>query len=227
MIRRPPRSTLFPYTTLFRSATRTTVSTTLTRWAGADASGSNARRTARWQCVGTAICCSSWHRLALRMTAVLFTCAGQRVDIVGAFRRAGATTIATDLNPLAPALYHADRYELVPRIDDDGYVDALRELVCSHDVKLIVTLTDLDQLVLARARDELGALVLLPEADVVERLGDKYLAHVLFEERGIPSPPTWEPGEVPEDATFPLLVKARRGFGSRHIYRAADRAQLD
>ena len=52
------------------------------------------------------------------MPTVLFTCAGQRVDIVTAFCRAGATTIATDINPLAPALYHADRYALVPRIDD-------------------------------------------------------------------------------------------------------------
>ena len=52
------------------------------------------------------------------MTTVLFTCAGQRVDIVSAFGRAGATTIAVDVNPLAPALYHADRYELVRRVDD-------------------------------------------------------------------------------------------------------------
>ena len=52
------------------------------------------------------------------LTAVLFTCAGQRVDIVSAFGRAGATTIATDLDPLAPALYHADRRAFVPRIDD-------------------------------------------------------------------------------------------------------------
>jgi hypothetical protein len=44
------------------------------------------------------------------VTAVLFTCAGQRVDIVSAFRRAGARTIAVDANPLAPALYHADRH---------------------------------------------------------------------------------------------------------------------
>ena len=61
------------------------------------------------------------------MTAVLFTCAGQRVDIVSAFGRAGATTIAVDVNPLAPALYHADRYELVLRVDDPGYVSAARE----------------------------------------------------------------------------------------------------
>jgi carbamoyl-phosphate synthase large subunit len=161
------------------------------------------------------------------VTAVLFTCAGQRVDIVGAFARAGATTIAADANPLAPALYHADRYELVPRIDDPDYVPALRRLVDVHGIALIVPLTDLDQALLARARDELGALVLLPDAETVERLADKYRAHVLFVEREIPSPPTWLPDDVPADAAFPLLVKARAGFGSRHIYRAADRRELD
>src|SRR3989440_6137826 len=164
---------------------------------------------------------------SLLVTAVLFTCAGQRVDIVGAFRRAGATTIAADANPLAPALYHADRHALVPRIDEADYVPALRRIVDEHDVRLIVPLTDLDQSLLAHSRDELGVLVLLPDADTVERLGDKYLAHVLFEDRAIPSPPTWLPATVPDDPPFPVLVKAREGFGSRHIYRAADRAQLE
>ena len=160
------------------------------------------------------------------MTAVLFTCAGQRVDIVDAFRLTGATTVAADANALAPALYAADHHALVPRIEDAGYVPALRALVDEHGVELVVPLTDLDQLTLAESRDELGALVLLPDAETVERLGDKYLAHVLFEDQGIASPPTWLPNGVPGDATFPLLVKARRGFGSRHIYRADDRAQL-
>jgi carbamoyl-phosphate synthase large subunit len=160
------------------------------------------------------------------VTAVLFTCAGQRVDIVDAFGRAGATTVAADVNPLAPALYRADRWALVPRIDDAEYVPALRGLVDEHDVRLIVPLTDLDQVTLAAAREQLGALVLLPDQETVERLADKYLAHLLFEERGIASPPTWLPNGVPDDASFPLLVKARSGFGSRHIYRAEDRVQL-
>jgi carbamoyl-phosphate synthase large subunit len=159
--------------------------------------------------------------------AVLFTCAGQRVDIVSAFGRAGARTIAVDTNPLAPALYHADRYELVPRIDEPDYVPALRRLVEKHEVRLIVPLTDLDQAILAGARDELGALVLLPDAEVVERVADKYLCHLMLEEHGVPSPPTWLPEDVPADVSYPLLVKARTGFGSRHIYRAVDRAQLD
>ena len=161
------------------------------------------------------------------MTAVLFTCSGQRVDIIRAFSAAGATTVAADANALAPALYHADRFRLVPRIDDPTYTPVLRALVDEHDVKLIVPLTDLDHLALARARDQLGALVLLPSEEAVERLGDKYLAHQLLEEHALPSPPTWLPTEVPADLRFPVLVKARHGFGSRHIYRAENAAELE
>jgi carbamoyl-phosphate synthase large subunit len=159
------------------------------------------------------------------VTAVLFTCAGQRVDIVSAFGRAGATTIATDVNPLAPALYHADRYALVVRIDDPGYVQQLRDLVAAHDVRLVVPLTDLDQHVLATA--ELGTTVLLSDAQVVEAMTDKYLAHEFLLARGIPSPETWLPQELPDDLPLPVLVKARAGFGSRNIYRAETREELD
>ena len=161
------------------------------------------------------------------MTAVLFTCAGQRVDIVTAFGHAGAETIAADVDPLAPALYHADRHAFVPRVDDPGYVRALAGLVEAHGVRLIVPLTDLDHAVLAREREALApALVLLPSADVCARMGDKYLAHLFFEEHGIPSPPSWLPADVPADARFPVLVKVREGFGSRHIHRARDSEEL-
>ncbi len=161
------------------------------------------------------------------MTAVLFTCAGQRVDIVSAFGRVGATTVAADVNPLAPALYHADRYELVVRVDDPGYVSQLAEIVSEHDIDLVVPLTDLDQSILAGTRDELGAALLLPPGDVVERMGDKYRAHETFEGLGIPSPASWLPENLPAELEFPVLVKAREGFGSRHIYVAHDREELD
>jgi carbamoyl-phosphate synthase large subunit len=162
------------------------------------------------------------------VAAVLFTCAGQRVDIVTAFRAAGATTVAADVDQLAPALYHADHHAIVPRVDDPFYVDALRDLVAVHDIRLVVPLTDLDHLALAQARDHLsGAVVLVPEPETIERCADKYLAHRFFEEEGIGSPPTWLPTEVPGAIRFPVLVKARRGFGSRHIYRADNQTELD
>jgi carbamoyl-phosphate synthase large subunit len=118
-------------------------------------------------------------------------------------------------------------HAIVPRIDDPGYLPALRGLIREYDVRLVVPLTDLDQLLLAEHRDEFEAIVLLPAADVVRRTADKYLAHHFFEEHGIPSPPSWLPDELPAELGFPVLIKARFGFGSRHIYRADDRQQLD
>jgi carbamoyl-phosphate synthase large subunit len=161
------------------------------------------------------------------VTAVLFTCAGQRVDIVTEFAKAGATTVVAELDRLAPAVYHADHHAFVPRVDDPGYVDALAAVVGEHDVRLIVPLTDLDHVLLSEARDRLApALVLLPATEVCRQVGDKYLAHQFFLQIGVPSPPSWLPDAIPPDARYPLLVKVREGFGSRHIYRAADADEL-
>jgi carbamoyl-phosphate synthase large subunit len=161
------------------------------------------------------------------VTTVLFTCAGMRVDVVTAFQHVGATTIAADADPLAPSLYHADDHALVPRVDDPAYIPALAEIVRTRDVGLVVPLTDIDSVHLAQRRDELGAPLLLPDTEIVVKTADKYEAHRLFEEHGIPSPPSWLPDEVPDEPRYPLLVKSRYGYGSRNIYRAEDRRQLE
>jgi carbamoyl-phosphate synthase large subunit len=158
---------------------------------------------------------------------VLFTCSGMRVDVVMAFQEAGATTIAADADPLAPTLHHADEHVLVPRVDDPAYIPALAEIVRDRAVGLVIPVTDIDSVLLAQRRDELGAPLLLPDTDIVLKTADKYAAHELFVEHGIPSPRSWLPGDVAEDARFPLLVKSRYGYGSRNIYRAEDRRQLD
>jgi carbamoyl-phosphate synthase large subunit len=161
------------------------------------------------------------------VTAVLFTCVGMRVDIVTAFRHAGARTVAADASPLAPALYHAHAHALVPPKDDPAYIPTLADIVAADDVRLVVPLTDIDQFVVSERRDELGAPVLLPQHDVVRRTSDKYLAHVTLDGVGIPSPATWLPDALPADLPFPVLVKARHGFGSRHIYRAESASELE
>jgi carbamoyl-phosphate synthase large subunit len=161
------------------------------------------------------------------VTGVLLTCAGQRVDIVTAFRQAGAETVAVDVNPLAPALYHADHHVLVPPYSSEEYVPRLRELVQEHAIGLVLPLTDLDMTVLAERREELGATVLLPGIDVVERANDKYATHLFLERHGIGSPEAWLPEELPDELPFPVLVKPRRGYGSRNIFVASDRVELD
>ena len=107
-------------------------------------------------------------RVRSRVVVVLFTSVGQRVDIVRAFKAAGAVTLGVDADPLAPALYHCERHALVPPIADPEYVPTLAALVSEHEVGLVVPLNDLDFPVLARARERLApALVLLPDAEVV------------------------------------------------------------
>jgi carbamoyl-phosphate synthase large subunit len=161
------------------------------------------------------------------LTAVLFTCAGQRVDIVTAFGRAGATTVAMDLNPLAPALYNADHRVVAPPVTAPQYIRRLVEVVEEFAVGLVVPLTDLDMTLLAERREELDAVLLLPEVAVVERANDKYATHVFLQERGIGSPAAWPADALPEELPFPVLLKPRRGFGSRNIFLAQDRSELD
>jgi carbamoyl-phosphate synthase large subunit len=150
---------------------------------------------------------------------VLLTGVGKRYDIVSAFAQ-HATVVAADPNPLAPAQYAAHYRRAVPRIDDPEYIPALRALCEEFDVGAVVPLTDLDIEVLAHARaaGELPAFV--PDPEIARATFDKYEAHLLLEQLGLPSPPTVLPGEpVPY---FPVMVKPRQGSGARSIHRADD-----
>ena len=147
--------------------------------------------------------------------AVLLTGVGKRYDIVSSFAR-HATVIAADMSPLAPAQYAADVRVTPPRADDPGYIPFLERLVEEHGVSAVIPLTDFDLEVLARS--ELPAFV--PDAEVCTATFDKYLAHQLLESHGLPSPPTWLPGE--DAYGYPAVVKPRRGSGSRSIHPCAD-----
>ena len=67
--------------------------------------------------------------------SVLLTCAGQRADIVRAFRDAlerrgeGGRVIVSDLDPLSPSLFSADLVVELPAVDDPGYGAAVAEVV--------------------------------------------------------------------------------------------------
>ena len=141
---------------------------------------------------------------------VLLTGVGKRYDIVSAFAQ-HATVVAADPNPLAPAQYAAHYRRAVPRIDDPEYVPALRALCEEFDVGAVVPLTDLDIEVLAHARaaGELPAFV--PDPEIARATFDKYEAHLLLEQLGLPSPPTVLPGEPV--AVLPGDGQAAPGLG--------------
>jgi carbamoyl-phosphate synthase large subunit len=154
----------------------------------------------------------------------MLTGVGKRYDIVSCFA-ALTTVVAVDPNPLAPAQYAAQVRARPPRIDDPGYVLALRALCDQHGVGAVLPLTDLDieVLALARERGELPALV--PSSEVARATYDKYEAHLLLERLGLPSPPTVLPEDDLDALAYPVMVKPRQGSGARSIHLARDAAQ--
>lgn len=153
---------------------------------------------------------------------VLLTCAGKRYDIVAAFGQ-HARTVVTDRNPLAPAQYAADERRVVAPVDAPEYLDELRALCEELDVGGVLPLTDLDIETLARS--DLPAFV--PPPETAARTFDKLETHQLLTELGLPAAPTWLPDELPDELAFPVVVKPRRGSGSRSIAFARDRSELE
>ena len=129
--------------------------------------------------------------------------------------------VAADPNPLAPAQYAAHHRRAVPRIDDPGYVPALRALCDEFGVGAVVPLTDLDLEVLAHARaaGELPAFV--PDPEIAAR-------HVR-QVRGPPAaraaracPRRRRCSPASRSSAIPVMVKPRWGSGARSIHRADD-----
>ena len=156
--------------------------------------------------------------------AVLLTGAGKRYDIVSCFA-ALTKTVAADPSPLAPAQYAAHVRAAVPMIDDPDYVSALQGLCEQHGVGAVLPLTDLDIEILARAREDCGLPALVPPAAVACATFDKYEAHLLLLGHSLPSPPTALPEQDLDALSYPVVVKPRRGSGSRSIHLARDAAQ--
>lgn len=86
------------------------------------------------------------------MTNILITSAGTRNKIIQYFKENNRTgkVIATDMSKLAPAIYEADKYYIVPRIDDPNYIDNLLEICKKEKVDGILSLIDPELSLLAQ-----------------------------------------------------------------------------
>ena len=112
-----------------------------------------------------------------------------------------------------------------PRVDSPGYIPALAALVAEHDVKLIVPLTDLDQMLLAQSRDALApALVLVPEPEVCRTMGDKYDGASLLRAARDREPAQLAAGRRAGRRALPAAREGARGLRlAPHLPRARSR----
>ena len=90
------------------------------------------------------------------MNIMILSC-GTRNKIVQYFKRELAgigQVIASDCSRLAPALYDADKYFIVPSIDKEEYLDEVLSICKNNGVKAILSLIDPELSVLAANKDK-------------------------------------------------------------------------
>ena len=139
--------------------------------------------------------------------------------------------IATDVDPLAPAIREVDESYMVPRFDETGYIDSIRQICSKHEIDLIFPLIDPEIPLLSAARDHLertGArLVVIPD-DSVAIVSDKWATFEAFSEAGIPVPNTYLPESFHREfADFPLFIKPRFGSAGHKTFPVFDVDEFD
>ena len=152
---------------------------------------------------------------------VLITAGSRRVPLVRAFQRAltatgGGDVVVTDVNPLSPAVYVADRAYHVPLADDPAYIDALVRICRAEQVGLLVPTIDDELAAIAHARarfEASGVRVVVSPARATAACNDKRETARLLLAHGIDAAPTWLPAELPSPAPLPLFIKPRTGRG--------------
>lgn len=165
------------------------------------------------------------------MENILFCSVGRRAKLLMNFRESMngcGRLIATDLSPVAPALFFADETYLVPRITAPNYFNHILEICDKSNVKAITTLIDPEIEILAKHREELlsrGVLPLCPAEWTARLCFDKYEMFCYLRSKGVRTVLTYnsldafKKGLKEGEITFPVFMKPISGSGSVGIGR--------
>ena len=150
---------------------------------------------------------------------ILITSAGTRDKVVEYFKKEFAgigNVITTDMSDLAPAIYEADRYYLVPRIDDPSYIDKLLDICKKEKIDCLFALIDPELSLIAKNKDRflsIGVTPLISNYDAVELAFDKYEMFKFLRDNGYKTAKSYidkdefykdlEEGKI----NFPVFVK--------------------
>lgn len=169
------------------------------------------------------------------MTNVLILSCGTRNKIIQYMKKeliGKGRVIATDMSPNAPALYEADKYYLVPRMSEPGYLDIILNICRNENISGVFSLIDPELSFLAKNEKEflkLGVRVIGSSYELCERSLDKWQMYQwLTEHRYFCAKSYVDPDEFFGDAAcglidYPVIVKPVRGSASIAVSKAYDR----
>ena len=170
---------------------------------------------------------------------ILILSAGTRDKVVQYFKRElgnEGKVIATDCSNLAPAVYEADRFYLVPRITAPDYLDTILDICRKESIDGVFSLIDPELSLLAKEKEKflaVGTTPIVSPYELVETCFDKYKMYEMLCEMKIPTGKCYvdkdafykavEAGEI----TYPVFVKPVRGSASININKVNSSKEID
>ncbi|WP_374723710.1 ATP-grasp domain-containing protein [Calidifontibacillus erzurumensis] len=172
------------------------------------------------------------------MNILILSC-GTRNKIVQYFKRelvGKGLVMATDCSDLAPALYDADKHFIVPRMDDDGYIDVILSICKENNINAILSLIDPELSLLAKHKDDflnIGTVPIISDFDVVEMCFDKYKMYEFLVDNGFQGVRSYIDKDTfyrDVDAgviSYPVFVKPVKGSASININKVSSKEEIE
>lgn len=170
---------------------------------------------------------------------ILILSAGTRNKVVQYFKKelvGKGKVIATDCSNLAPAIYEADKYYIVPRITANNYIDIILDICKKEEIDTLISLIDPELSLIAKNVERfkgIGVKPIISDYNKVEMCFDKYEMYKFLINNNFKTPKSYidkekfledlEKGEI----TFPVFVKPVRGSASININKINNKEELD
>lgn len=170
---------------------------------------------------------------------ILILSAGTRNKIIQYFAKTlngNGKIIATDMDRLAPAIYEADKYYIVPNVTSSEYLDVILDICKKEEITGVLSLIDPELSLLAKNRDrfeKLGITVIGSSYELCEMSLDKFKMFEWLTKYGYNCAKSYidknhfyadvEAGEV----SYPVFVKPVRGSASIAISKVYDKETLE
>ena len=170
---------------------------------------------------------------------ILILSVGTRNKIVQYFKQElgeRGKVMATDCSELAPALYDADKHFIVPRMDDEGYLDEILNICKVNNIKGVLSLIDPELSLLAKNEEaflEIGTTPIISDYDLVEMCFDKFKFNEFLVENGFNTIRSYVDKELfykEVDAgliEYPVFVKPVNGSASINISKVTTKEEIE